>query len=65
MKYKYIRETFVLMDNKHRKLFVIKQTKRCLKIRLAAGPAALMHSSEGRGGGLLIRGEKDGERAYF
>ena len=48
MKYKYIRETFVLMDNKHRKLFVIKQTKGCLKIRLAARPAALMHSSEGR-----------------
>jgi len=28
MNYKYIMETF-LMDNKHRKLFVIKQSKGC------------------------------------
>jgi len=32
MNYKYITETF-LMDNKHRKLFVIKRAKRC-KFRL-------------------------------
>jgi len=27
--YKYITETFLLMKNKHRKLFVIRQSKRC------------------------------------
>ena len=46
MNYKYITETFLLMDNRHRKLFVIRQSEGCRFMPkmnrnvLAAGPAA-------------------------
>ena len=66
---------FLLMDNKHRKLVVMKQSKgckfttKCIKIRLAAGLRAdplgeLTRSSRPssrNGGGLLLRGGKEGK----
>ena len=66
MNYKYITETFFLMDNKHSKLFVMKQSKRCkfmpkcTKIRLAAGlrPDSL---GELMRMGLLLRRVREGQ----
>ena len=62
------------MDNKHRKLVVMKQSKgckftpKCIKIRLAAGLRAdplgeLTRSSRpsSRNGGLLLRGREGRE----
>jgi len=47
MKYKYITETFVSIDNKHRKLFVIKQTKGCLKFVWRPNPLRLCTQARG------------------
>ena len=53
----------LLMDNKQRKLFVIKQSKGCKVM-------PKMHSNmsgglrEGRGGGLLLTGRKGGEGGW-
>jgi len=66
-------ENFLLVDNKHGKLFVIKQTKKCkfmhTKVRLAAGlrldpqgdcvPPDLLAAM----GGLLRRGGREAEGA--
>jgi len=69
---------FLVMGNKHRKLFVVKQSK-CSKIRLAAGlcpdtlgelihsprPLAAIGVPTFKGRGLLIREGEEGKGAYF
>jgi len=69
---------FLVMGNRHRKLFVVKQSK-CSKIRLAAGlcpdtlgeliqsprPLAAIGVPTSKGRGLLIREGEEGKGAYF
>jgi len=63
MHYKYITETFFLMDNKHRKFFVMKQSKGCIftpkKRQNTFGGRAL----PGPAGG--VREREEGEEAYL
>jgi len=63
------------MDNKPMKLFAIKQSKGCKLIRkmqqntfggrAVPRPAGGEQTHGRNGGGLLLKGEKEGEGAYF